>query len=159
MLETANQPKIVILGVGNLLLRDEEVGNQLSKTVNRDDLGYTNLEIIDDGTSPEILSLVESADELIIIDAVNGGRKPRTIYRFGIDGVNSHSAARLFVHQIIDVVDNLRILDLLGKQPKSTVIIGIDPETIDWGLELSSRVQKKMPEISTLAMKAIKETK
>lgn len=158
MLETANQPRIVILGVGNLLLRDEEVGNQLSKTINRDDLGYTNLEIVDDGTSPEILSLVESADELIIIDAVNGGKKPRTIYRFGIDGVNSHSAARLFVHQIIDVVDNLRILDLLGKQPKGTVIIRIDPETIDWGLEPSLEAQKKMPEITRLLIREIKET-
>lgn len=157
MLEKANQPKIVVLGVGNLLLRDEGVGIHLVQALNGDDLGYTNLEVIDSGTSPDILSVAESADKLIIIDAVKGGGEPGTIYRFSVDQVNLDSPIRLSLHQM-GVVDNLRILDLLGKQPRNTVIIGIEPKTVDWGLELSWEVEKKMAEITRLVKKEIEET-
>lgn len=156
MLEKANQPRIVIVGLGNLLLRDEGVGIHLVKTLTKDDLGYTNLEVIDGGSSPEIPSVAESADKLIIVDAVKGGGEPGTIYRFSINEVNLDSPIRLSLHQM-GVVDNLRLLDLLGKQPKSTVIIGIEPKTIDWGLELSWEVQRKLPEIARLVKKEIEE--
>ena len=157
MLEEAKRPKIVIVGLGNLLLRDEGVGIHLVRALGKGDLGYTNVEIIDGGTSSDIVSLVEGADKLVIIDAVKGGDKPGTVYRFGIDGVNSHSLTRSSVHQL-DIVDNLRLLELLGRGPKSTVIIGIEPETVDCGLELSSEVQNKMAEIAGLVRKEIEDT-
>ena len=46
-----------------------------------------------------------------------------------------------------------------ANQPKSTVNTGIEPETIDWGLELSSQAQEGIPEITRLVMKEIEETK
>jgi hydrogenase maturation protease len=156
MLGEAKQPKIVVVGLGNLLLRDEGVGIHLVRALDKGDLGYSNVDIIDGGTSSDIVSLVEGADRLIIIDTVKGGDKPGTIYRFGIDGVNSHSATRLCVHQL-DIVDNLRLLELIGGGPKTTVIIGIGPETVDLGLELSWRVKNKMAEMASLVRKEMGE--
>ncbi len=115
------------------------------------------MEIIDGGTSSDIVSLVEGADRPIIIDTVKGGDKPGTIYCFGADGVNSHSATRLCVHQF-DIVDNLRLLELLGGGPKTTVIMGIEPEMVDLGLELSWRVKNKMAEMASLVGKEMGET-
>jgi len=169
------QPKIVVLGVGNLLLRDEGVGVQIVKMLHKDDLSYPNLAIIDGGTSPEIMSLVEGADKLIIIDAVKGGKEPGTIYRFTIDDVDLGSPCsaedcaahkdtglqvyqKLSLHQI-DIVDNLRMLSLIGKQPRNIVIIGIEPRTIEPGLELSSEIQSKIPEITRLVRDEIRNTK
>ena len=151
-----DKPKVVVLGVGNLLLQDEGVGVHFVQALNKDDLDYVNLEIIDGGTSPEIVSLVEGADKLIIIDAVKGGKEPGTIYRFGIDDVNLDSPMRLSLHQM-DVIDSLRMLNLLGSCPK-TIVIGIEPKTIDLGSELSPEIQSKIPEITRLVMKEIKES-
>jgi hydrogenase maturation protease len=156
MLEEAKRPRIVIVGLGNLLLRDDGVGIHLVRALGKGDSGCTNVEIIDGGTSSDIVSLVEGADKLIIIDTVKGGDKPGTVYRFGIDGVNAYSATRSSVHQL-GIADNLRLLELLGRGPKSTVIIGIEPETVDWGLELSREVQNKMAEIASLVRREIED--
>ena len=47
---------------------------------------------------------------------------------------------------------------LVRQTAKSRVIIVIEPETIDWGLELSWELQSKMAEIAGLARKEIEET-
>ena len=75
--------KIVILGVGNLLLKDEGIGIHVINALQNSPLPTdVDLEIIDGGTSPNIFYLVEKADKLIIIDAVEGGGEPGAIYRF-----------------------------------------------------------------------------
>lgn len=152
------KPKVVILGVGNLLLRDEGVGVHLIRELNQEELDYVNLQIVDGGTSPEIISLAEGADKLIIVDAVRGGGKPGTIYRFDIDEIAMDSPMRLSLHQM-SILDSLRMLDLTGKRPKSIVVIGIEPENLDLGLDLSPEIEAKIPELKKLIIGEIKEKK
>ena len=179
-----DKPKIIVLGVGNLLLQDEGVGVHVVNTLNviltpsdtkgknpNDD--YPNLEIIDGGTSPEIASLIEDADKLIIIDAVKGGKEPGTVYRFTIDNVDINSPcsvgsspsqketdlkirAHLSLHQM-NIIDNLQMLSLIGKQPKEVIVIGIEPKTIEFGLELTPEIQSKMPEVIRLVRDEIQK--
>ena len=74
-----HNPRITILGIGNLLLKDEGVGVHLIRKLARDNTGYANLNIIDGGTSPDIFSLVDdSVDKLIVVDAV----KPEAMLSF-----------------------------------------------------------------------------
>jgi len=68
-----DQPKIVILGIGNLLLKDEGLGIHFVRMLNQDDLDYANVEIIDGGLCPEFVSFIEDAYKLIIVDAIKGG--------------------------------------------------------------------------------------
>jgi len=154
------QPKIVVLGVGNLLLRDEGVGIHFVQSLNKDDLllkaDSYRLSIIDGGTSPEIISLVEGAAKLIIIDAVKGGKKGGTIYRFSSDDINLDSPVRLSLHQM-GIVDSLKLLKAMGKQPKSVVIIGIEPKKLALGLKLSPEIEEKLPELKRLLIQEIKE--
>ena len=153
MLES--KPKIIVLGVGNLLLQDEGVGIQVVDMLHEEDLDYPNLKIIDGGTSPEIMSLVEGADKLVIIDAVKGGKEPGTIYHFSFGNVGPSSPgdtggyANLSLHQM-HLIDNLQMLSLIGRQPRNVVVIGIEPKTIEPGLELSPEVRSKVPEIIAL---------
>jgi Ni,Fe-hydrogenase maturation factor len=42
---------------------------------------------------------------------------------------------------------------------RDIVIIGIEPDSIDWGLRLSSRLQKKLPEIVKAVMSEISNHK
>jgi len=150
-------PRITILGIGNLLLKDEGAGVHLVQEL-ATNTQYASLNIIDGGTSPDIFSLVDdSVDKLIIVDAVKAGNKPGTIYRFSIGDLDLDSAVPISLHQI-GVLDSLRMMTLLNKQPKSTVIIGIEPKTIDYGLELSPEVEEKLPEITKLVLKEAEET-
>ncbi|TRZ96210.1 MAG: hydrogenase maturation protease [Dehalococcoidia bacterium] len=152
-----HNPRVTVLCIGNLLLKDEGVGIHLVGKLasNIDDV---NVNIIDGGTSPDILSLVEdSVDKLIIVDAVKAGDKPGTIYRFSINDLDIDSEKPASLHEV-GVLEGLRMMALLNRQPKSTVIIGIEPKTIDYGLELSPEVEEKLPEIVKLVLREVEET-
>ncbi len=152
-----NSLRIAVLGIGNLLLKDEGVGVHLAQELSGI-VDASNVNIIDGGTSPDILSLVDpSVDKLVIIDAVKIGYKPGTVYRFSSDDLDLDSVLPVSLHDI-GVMESLRMMVLLGRQPKSTVIIGIEPKTIDFGLELSPEVEEKLPEIIRLVLKEIGET-
>jgi len=147
-------PKITVLGIGNLLLKDEGVGAHLVQKLT-DIVNDANVNIIDAGTYPDFISLVDdSTDKLIIIDAVKTGDKPGAIYRFSFDNVDLDSALPISLHDI-GVSDSLKMMALLNRQPKSTIVIGIEPKTIDFGLELSPEVEDKLSELIELVLQEI----
>jgi hydrogenase maturation protease len=150
-------PRIAVLGIGNLLLKDEGIGVHLVEKL-ASIVDDANVRIIDAGTYPDFLSLVEdNLDKLIIVDAVKNGDTPGTIYRFSFDVVDLEGAPPFSIHDI-GVVDSLRTMALFNKQPKSTVVIGIEPGTMDFGLELSPEVEEKLPKIIDLVLQEIKQT-
>lgn len=150
-------PRITVLGIGNLLLKDEGVGVHLVQKL-ASIVSDANVNIIDAGTYPDFLSLVDDGtDKLIIIDAVKTGDKPGTIYRFSFDDVDLDSAPPISLHDI-GVSHSLKMMALLNRQLKSTVVIGIEPKTIDFGLELSPEVEGKLSEIVKLVLQEIEET-
>jgi hydrogenase maturation protease len=152
-----HNPRIAVLGIGNLLLQDEGIGVHLVEKLS-DIMDNPDIKIIDAGTYPDFLSLVEdNLDKLIIVDAVKNGDTPGTIYRFDFDVVDLKGAPPFSVHDI-GVVDSLRTMALFNKQPKSTVVIGIEPKIIDFGLELSPEVEEKLPKIIDLVLHEIKQT-
>jgi hydrogenase maturation protease len=153
----SRNPKIAVLGIGNLLLKDEGIGVHLVEKL-ADVIDDANIKIIDAGTYPDFLSMVEdNLDKLIIVDAVKNGDEPGTIYRFAFDVVDLEGAPPFSLHDI-GVVDSLRTMALLNKQPKSTIVIGIEPKTIDFGLELSPEIEKKLPKIIDLVLHEINQT-
>ena len=63
-----------VVGIGNVLLKDEGIGCHVVQALQEADL--SDVEIIDGGTSLDVLQLSEDADKLIIVDAVKGGGMP-----------------------------------------------------------------------------------
>ena len=148
------QAKVVILGIGNLLLGDDGLGVHFVQMLNKDDLDYADLEIIDGGICPEIVSFVEDAYKLIIVDAIKGGEEPGTIYRFSIDDVMMDPPPRLSLHQV-DLIHSLNILRLLGTEPRDTIILGIEPKNVGWGLELSPEVNERLAELRRIVIEEV----
>ncbi|UCH50448.1 MAG: HyaD/HybD family hydrogenase maturation endopeptidase [Chloroflexota bacterium] len=149
-------PVITVLGIGNLLLKDEGIGVHLVQKL-AGMVDSTKVNIIDAGTSPDLISLLDgNIDKLILVDAVKAGHEPGTIYRFSPDKLDLDPTSHFSLHEI-GVLDSLNTMSMLGRLPKSTVIIGIEPKTIDFGLELSPEVGEKLPKIIDLVLKEIEE--
>jgi hydrogenase maturation protease len=152
-----SSPRITILGIGNLLLKDEGIGVHLVQKL-ASLVDNVDVKIIDAGTYPDFLSLVDdNIEKLIIVDAVKAGDRPGTIYRFSSDDIDLDSTLPVSAHDM-GVLDSLKTMTLLNRQPKSTVVIGIEPRTIDFGLELSPEIEDKLPKIVNLVLKEIEET-
>ena len=145
--------RIAVVGIGNLLLKDEGTGVHIARALQQMDIPQ-DTKIIDGGTSPDLPYYLKDTDKLIIIDAVKGGSKPGTVYRFHSHDVDIESASTGSAHEM-GLEQSLRIMKLMGSEPREIVIIGVEPKEIDWGTELSAELQQKIPEIVNIVLKEI----
>lgn len=136
------------MGVGNLLLKDEGLGIHVVQAMQKMSLKVDDeLTIIDGGTCPDILYLLpEEIDKLIVVDAVRGGGEPGTIYRFTPKDITSKRGIVASVHQL-GIWESLTNVEYEGVNLKDIVIIGVEPKEIDWGLEVSQEIKKKIPQV------------
>jgi len=132
-----------VLGIGNVLLRDEGIGCHVVHAL--EGIPLPEVKIIDGGTCPDVLQLLEDADKLVIVDAVKGGGTPGQIYRFHLKDITLEQKPFLSLHDM-GLVDNLMLMQL-WRNIGEAVIIGVEPREINWGLELSPELQEKMPQI------------
>jgi hydrogenase maturation protease len=149
-------PRIVVIGVGNLLLKDEGIGIHTVRALQEINLPQ-DVKLIDGGTAPDLIAYTEAGNKLIIIDAAKAGGEPGTIYRFQPRDLSEEGGNIISAHDL-GVTQNLRLMSLMGKEPGEIVIIGIEPKEIDWGTELSPELQPKVPEIVRVVLKEIGKT-
>lgn len=137
---------VTVLGIGNPLCRDDGIGIRLIDELRSRDIPE-GVELIDGGTSPDLLSMINpNIDVLIIIDALRGKGKPGTLYRLEIHESNISDDSFTSLHGL-GVLDGLKLMKKLGIQPAKVVIIGIEPEDTSHGLHLSQQIESRVPDI------------
>lgn len=149
--------KIVILGVGNLLLSDEGVGVHVANELMKMDLPQ-GVSVVEGGTDGfRLIDIITKADRLIVIDAVKGGAAPGSIYRFDIDEVREcPTSFKTSVHQI-GILEVINLSGLVGKKPRTTVI-GVEPKSLEMSMELSPEIKAKIPRIIELIQEELKQS-
>ncbi|MBU0994840.1 MAG: hydrogenase maturation protease [Proteobacteria bacterium] len=133
--------KILIMGIGNLLLGDEGLGVHAIRELWNAKLPDA-VKLLDAGTAfIDAVSHLEDIHTLIIIDAIKGGKKPGTVYRIQVtpDLCMSYSAS---MHDK-SVIDMMRIAQY--PLPDRVSVFGIEPEVIDWTMDISNTVSEAMP--------------
>lgn len=146
--------KIAVVGIGNLLLKDEGIGVQVAQRLQEFPLSTdVDLEIIDGATSPDVFWQLHGVDKLIIIDAARGDGEPGTIYRIPLESLPLEKNTTS-LHQM-DLVQTLQIMAYLGQRPREIIILGVEPKEMDCGLELSPELEKKVPQIISLILQEI----
>jgi hydrogenase maturation protease len=149
------QKKVVILGVGNLILKDEGVGIHIIKEMKNKKLpvGVTAL---DAGTaSLDLLSVICESEKIIVIDALRSGEEPGTVYRCLPEELVDTDKESLSLHEI-DLLDVLLMSRQLGGQA-CVVIIGVEPKEIEYGLELTPKVKAAVPRVIQAVFEELKE--
>ena len=150
-----NQPKVVVVGIGNTLLKDEGIGVHIANTLQEIAPLDSNLEIIDGGTSPDVFLNLKDIEKLIIVDAAEGSGEPGTLYRYDPESLFNDSSLLTSIHQV-GIPQSLKLMDHYGIKPKQIIVYGIQPKDIDWGLEPSDELKQKIPEIVKIILKEVK---
>ena len=149
--------KVVVLGVGNILLTDEGLG---VRAVEMLEAGYTlpeDVTLIDGGTSAmEILEDLENLDALIIADAVFAHQEPGALVKLEGDAVPAFFKRNMSPHQV-GLSDVLAALEFNDRQPKKTVICGIKPVSMQLCMELTPEVQAQMPALVTMVVEELRK--
>ena len=157
--------RVLVLGLGNILLRDEGVGVHIAAELEKQDLP-ANVEIIDGGTAGlDVLLSQEGIDKLVVVDAVRFGKEPGTIYKIRLSVGEKGKLTQIFgpdneskisLHQI-GLIDALAAAEKLSCAPREIVIIGIEPKEITHGLELTEQVKRKIPKIVNTVLEEIND--
>ncbi len=152
--------KKLVLGVGNLLLTDEGIGiHAIQRILGENRLGEKrldeDLEIIDGGTAGlALLYYLEGVDKLVIIDAVETGGPPGTIVRLAGDRIPAYMALKVSPHEIT-LPDFLAAAQLRDLYPKEVIVWGMQPRSLEVGVELSPDVEARLDTLVGYAMNEI----
>lgn len=145
----AREPRVVVLGVGNLLMADEGVGVRCVEALAGDARLPQFVRLVDGGTSThELLDDLEGLDLLVIVDAVITGAPPGTQVRLAGAAVPYAFGQKLSPHQH-GIHDLLATLTLLDRAPKDVVLLGVVPASLALSLELSPGIAALVPVLAT----------
>lgn len=146
------KPRIMLMGVGNILLSDEGLGVHFLKEFS-EDLLPDNIELLEGGTAGlELVHLIQEVDFLIIVDAINAKDEPGAIFRFEPEQIKIlPERYEVSFHQV-GILEVLAMANILGNAPQ-TLIFGIQPKSLEWGLEPSPEILKVFPQIKDLVTK------
>ncbi|MDA8229236.1 MAG: HyaD/HybD family hydrogenase maturation endopeptidase [Desulfitobacterium hafniense] len=147
-------PKIMVMGVGNLLLTDEGLGIHFLKELEQVALP-NNVELLEGGTAGlELVHLIQEVDYLIIIDALNANAEPGALFRFRPDDLKVFpDKFEVSFHQV-GILEVLAMANILGKAPE-TLVYGIQPKSLEWGLEVSREIADIFPRLKELVLSEI----
>jgi hydrogenase maturation protease len=126
--------------LGNALLKDDGVGVHAVRAIIKEPIEGTRA--VEVGTAVlDALHLLERADKVIALDAVQGGETPGSIYELRFKGgkKSGHGGS---IHEL-----GLReaMAMLPEDQRPEWILLGMEPECIEYGLELSPTLEAALP--------------
>jgi hydrogenase maturation protease len=139
-----SEQTVVVLGLGNLLRRDEGLGIRALERLQARYRLPENVLTVDGGTlGLELLSYVEMGDRLLVLDAMLTEGPPGTLLRLAGEEVPVYFSVKTSPHEI-SLPDLLAVARLRGKEPREVVVLGLQPEALDLGWELSLAVERQL---------------
>jgi hydrogenase maturation protease len=147
--------RILLLGVGNILYRDEGVGVHALRLLEQNYRFSDNVTLTDGGVMGKLLMAVLMEHEaVVVLDAVLGGEKAGTVYRLEGEGLRKSLGFHDSQHQV-DLVDTLISCGLIGNRPE-TVVIGMEPENYtEPGTELTPTCAAALPKLVKHALEEL----
>jgi hydrogenase maturation protease len=136
--------KVTLIGLGNILMRDEGVGVQAVRAVEARYEIPPGVEIVDGGTCGlDLLPYIEGRDRVLFVDAVNFDKEPGYIGVLEDQEIPALFARKDSLHHL-GLMDVLATAQLLDVTPRDICLIGIQPLSLEIGLELSELLQARM---------------
>jgi len=140
-------PKVLILGLGNILFRDEGLGVRALELLSQTYQLPSQAEVCDgDCLGLELLPRLEGVHRLMVVDAGETRKSPGSISRLEGDEVASHWEWRLSVHET-GLADLLGAAALAGQRFEKLVLFLMQPADVSLGLGLSPTVQAALPRL------------
>ena len=153
--EAQIESRILILGVGNYILKDEGVGVHAIEYMQNKELP-DHVDLLDGGTGGfYLLSVIQNYKKVILIDATRDGKKEGTISILKPKFSNDFPKA-LTTHDIglKDLLDTANLLGLMA----DVHLITITVENIqDVGIGLTPEVKEVLPKVYETVLSILKE--
>lgn len=148
--------KLLVLGVGNILMQDEGIGVHAINEFRKGKEDWKDVDFIDGGTfTQDIFYLFEAYENVLVLDIVRANQVPGTIFSLEETQLRKDKKQMLSLHDI-DLLDSLGMAQMRGHRPYVRVV-GIEPATVDWGTELTPPLAAALPDYLRIVRKHMNE--
>jgi hydrogenase maturation protease len=147
--------RITILGLGNVLLKDEGFGVHFVRRFAERYRFPEGVRVVDGGTLGYILlDDICSCEHLIVVDVIKTGAEPGSVYRFARDEMERYLPPSTSAHEV-QFQDVLVKAELIGQVPE-VVFLCITPGSYEgMSMELTPRLSEKLPLMETFVLKEL----
>ncbi len=147
--------KLLVLGIGNLLLTDDGLGVHAVTELMKEDFPK-NVTLMDGGTfTHDVFYLFEEYTHVLVLDILHANKEAGTIYKLTEKELVENKEQRMSIHDI-DLLDSLNMASLLYKKRPELFILGMEPhDYLTWSMDLSPKIQESLPAFVAEARKEI----
>ena len=152
-------PRILILGIGNVLWADEGFGVRCVEAMADSHALPPNVRLLDGGTQGlYLLPFLEGCDALLVFDAIDYGLPPGTMKLVRNAEVPAFMGAKkMSLHQT-GFQDVIATAELMGYRPPEMALIGCQPvELEDYGGGLRPLIAARIPAALAMARDILAE--
>jgi hydrogenase maturation protease len=141
--------RILILGIGNLLRSDDGVGLHIIEALRKEKV-KGNVDLCEGLSGLDILDAIKGYRRIIIVDAIQTGGEPGTIYKYSLeDFKDKHTIHSYSTHLNMDFHTMLELGEKLfpGEIPEDIIVIAIEAEDVTTISDICTpKVGKAIPE-------------
>jgi len=141
-------PRFAVLGLGNRIQGDEALGAIVVERLHGElPASLTDtVELIDGGTvGLGLLPYLEDLDGLVVVDVVDHAAAPGSLVDMEIDPLRP-AEGPMGVHEL-GAAELLGALLITGRLPRRVRVIGLQPDRIGMGTELSPALASQLPDL------------
>lgn len=142
--EEASEGKRVVLGLGNVFMRDDGIGIHVAREVRQRDLG-TVVDVYDyQEMDLTLLEYFRGASILVVVDALKSGNPPGTISKYSIAPREDTLTQLPSLHglQLFDLFD---LAEQAGLLSCPVIIVGVEPKDCSPGEDMSEELADALP--------------
>jgi hydrogenase maturation protease len=150
---------VLVLGLGNTLLADDGVGVHVVRYLANAPETPPYLRPIDGGTLGfRLTGAVTRFAAVIFVDAAQFNEPAGTLRLRDRNELAEHitSGARSSAHEA-GLIDLLTLASLEGWTPAHIALLGIQPQRIDWGEDLSDPVSRALPHACDIVIQTARD--
>lgn len=140
---------LTVLGIGNILMRDEAVGVRLMEAVQAARPWPAEVEFIDGGAGGlNLINVIEDAQRMIVFDAAEMGLAPG---EFRIVPPTMLAEEMDLEHRVsmhdMPFTETLRLVGRFFRRPSEVTLLAIEPKVVDFGRQMSPELTAAMPRL------------
>jgi hydrogenase maturation protease len=138
---------VLVVGLGNPIMADDGLGLVALERLRQGWRLPQSVHLVDGGTwGMNLLPLIEDAERVLFLDAIDAGRPPGTLVELGREALPRSLGLKLSPHQI-DLREVLALAELRGTIPSDMVAIGLQPGRVEMCAGLSPELECRLDDL------------
>lgn len=139
-------PNLLVIGIGNEFRGDDMAGLLVARQVKARSPDHTHV-CEANGEGVALMELWQHAETVILIDAVQAGGTPGTIYRLDARAEKIPSKFFHYSTHAFSVAEAVELARALDQLPSTLIVYGIEGRQYDVGSGLSPMVEQAVSEV------------